>query len=78
MKVRPWGEDFMVGGFLSLVEYNFNSDSMESFEKDTGHNLNSIASARGLNAMIDEATGRKAEVIAAFGDWVAQTQWGIE
>lgn len=78
MAVRPWGEDFMADAFLALVEYNFKSDSMEIFKKESGFDLDSIGKARGIEAMIDEATGHRATAFAAFADWVATNQWGVE
>lgn len=78
MKKRPWGEDFMADDFLSLVDFTLsNPKALRSFKKDTGFDLEQIGAAKGIDAMIDSATGRTAEALASFGDWCCKL-WGEE
>ena len=51
-------------------------DAVSAFKEETGHDLDAIASARGIAAMIDKATGRTDAAFVAWCDWVTENVWG--
>lgn len=49
---------------------------VERFENETGIKITSIATSSGLDAMIDEASGRTRNAVIAFADWFTTNIWG--
>lgn len=79
MKLIPLGWPLMAGAYFGCVSWALdNNDIKRAFKDETGIDLESIANARGEARMIDEATGRTREAMAAFMDFVTRTVWGIE
>jgi hypothetical protein len=79
MKTTPYGEDYMAGGWIGLVEWLVTQDwAVSDFKEKTGHDIISIIKARGIDRMIDKATGHDREVITAWADYVTEYHWGIE
>jgi hypothetical protein len=87
MTVIPLGanndDPLMLIGWRDCLSWAIGKPEIQaSFLKETGHNLSPLAS-RGINAMIDEACGRKTDqyrnkVILAFFDWATINLWGVE
>lgn len=79
MKYIPYGDDIAIPAWLGLLHYSIgNKDLVERFMNETGIDIEQIGSARGINAMIDECTGRTRDVFVQFCDWVTVTLWGVE
>lgn len=79
MKLTPLGWPLMAEAYLGCVSWALDNDDIKrAFQEETGINLESIANAKGEARMIDEATGRTREAVAAFMDFVTRTVWGIE
>ena len=77
MKAQPFGEDYMVGAWLSLVAVTAEQPgALEEFKADSGFDLLTVLRAKGLAAMIESATGHDRAVIVAFCDWVTKNVWG--
>lgn len=77
MKVRPYGEDYMVGAFFGIVSFCLSNDGARgAFKKATGRDLDKSRSP--IEVQIDQATGYDRDTLALFADWVAETEWGIE
>lgn len=78
-KLRPYGEDYMAPAYLGLVHFVASQiGAIADFEQRTGHDLKSVIKARGMDELIDKASGRQAAVIAAWADYVTEFHWGIE
>lgn len=79
MKLRPYGEDYMIGAYMSLVMSAYDIElNRKLFKSDTGINIKDVVSAKGLIAMIDESTGYQKDCIVKWCDWVTENLWGIE
>lgn len=79
MKTKPIGLPLMTEAFLSCASWAISRPEMvEEFKKETGLDLESIASQRGLNKLIDEQTGYARESFVAWLDWVAMNIWGVD
>ena len=83
MKIKPdcgnMPQVFAYGAFLGLCHYLLTQpEALEQFRIDTGHDFNHLQGRSPLDKMIDQATGRDAELFAAWGDWVAVNAWGVE
>ena len=79
MKLQPLGWPLMAPAYLGCVSWALTNDEIKrAFQSETGINLESIANAKGEARMIDDATGRTREAVAAFMDFVTKTVWGIE
>ena len=81
MKNRiAFGDDpLMCGAFISCCEATISQPgALEAFEKDTGFKRPRARS--GIEAIVDKACGFNpmAEFAPKFGDWVAETVWGLE
>ena len=67
------------GAWGSLCAYLIEKPEIrESFRKETGKDLNSIVGRSPIEAMVDQATGYNAEIMAAWCDWVTVNFWGVE
>jgi hypothetical protein len=79
MKHNPLGEDYMIDAWVGLVLYavNFEANRIK-FKTDTGFDIENVLTARGLMALIDEATEFKKTVIVEWCDWVTENLWGLE
>lgn len=79
MKFRPFGEDYMFPAWFALVlARTEDKNAVTLFKEGTGHDLESIIQARGMAALIDNATGHAATVLAAWCDWITLNEWGVE
>ena len=81
--VRPVGNDgeewFWHGAYLDTMMFAVSQPgTLAAFKRDTGHDLDSVIKSRGINAMIDEATGYQRKVIVAWFDWFTMNVWGEE
>ena len=65
--------------FVDFVRFALSDDDMrQAFEADTGESFAPLIKATPLERAIDQATGREAEILAAFVDWVTVNHWGEE
>lgn len=79
MTATPYGEDHLAPAFISLLLSLYDEEVVRgSFKEETGIDIEDIVSARGINAMIDESTGRTEDALIKWADWVAINYWGIE
>lgn len=79
METTPEGEDIMAGFWYSLLTYAMTRDDYTSqFRDDTGLDIASVMSARGIHAMIDESSGFRKHVLIKWADWVTLNLWGCE
>jgi len=79
MKTSPYGPDAMVGAWWGCVLFAVSEAELRArFQKDTGHDINKVLSAGGLDALIEQSTGHGREVVVAFCDWVTIKLWGQE
>lgn len=69
----------MMGAWASCLSWAIGEPEIRAaFKEQTGHDLDSIATARGLDKMIDEATGHTRAVMAAWCDWATRNIWGTD
>jgi len=79
MKTRPYGYDYMAGAWAGLLSWAATVDKfVEEFKAETGYDLRDVLTSRGINKMIDEATGHDKAVVVAWADWVTRNLWGEE
>lgn len=79
MELRPFGEDYMFPAWMAcVVSIAQNPGAVKQFKEETGHDLESVMKARGMAALIDNATGHAETVLAAWCDWVTLNVWGVE
>ncbi len=75
-RVRPFGDAEMEPAWGACVAWAMGIDELrEQFKHDTGHDLDSLHGSA-VEQMIDEATGRTREIMAAWCDWVTENIWG--
>jgi hypothetical protein len=73
----PFGLPEMQGAWAGCVSWALSVPELrEQFKAETGHDLDALAGAQGLDQMIDEATGRSRDVLVAWCDWVTTYVWG--
>lgn len=78
MTVMPYGLPLMADAWGSFVVWAAkNKGWLDEFKAETGNDLEGLVGGSPLDAMIDEATGHKAAVFAAWCDWITKTQWGV-
>jgi hypothetical protein len=79
MTKTPFGEDFLAPVWIGAVWYTYRrEDCRELFKQETGIDISEVVKAKGLEAMVDRATGFQAEAIAKWADWVTVNFWGVE
>lgn len=82
MKLTPayWGSDpLMMGAYMSHLTYCVGKPEIKArFKAETGMDLDRVLMARGLEQMVDKATGHDRATVAAFADWVTEWLWGID
>ena len=79
MTVNPVGQDYMFDAWFACVLFVGTQDAARAaFTEETGFSLDAIIRARGIDAMIDKATGHDKKVLSAFCDWVTVNHWGVE
>lgn len=72
-------EPIMIGAFVGCVRWALGDDKIrKSFEKETGLTFSFLHNRNPIDAMIDKASGREAEIFAKFADWVVVNIWGRE
>jgi hypothetical protein len=77
MKTEPYGLPLMSEAWFACVLWAAGKpENLKQFKEETGHDLNDVLKSRGLNKMIDQATGYDRTVIAAWADWVTKNFWG--
>lgn len=77
MTLEPDGMPLMLSAYLGLVQWLIGQEwAREQFKQDTGHDLMRVLGARGIESMVDKATGHDVAVVGAWADWVTRTQWG--
>ncbi len=79
MKHKPYGEDHMVDAFLGLVFFAVSiAQITNKFKDETGIDILDVIRAKGINEMIDKASGRQKDAIVKWLDWIAENLWGLE
>jgi hypothetical protein len=79
MTVMPAYMPELAPAWASFVNWAITQDgAIDAFKNDTGIDLREIVNASPFEAMVDQATGRPQQYIAAFCDWVTKSQWGVE
>lgn len=79
MTTRPYGGDYMVAAWLGCLLAAVGTEgAAAAFKAETGHDIRGTLGARGLDKMVDEATGHDRAVVVAFADWVTRECWGEE
>ncbi len=77
LKKMPLGWPEMAAGFLGFADFAIeNPDIVKAFEEETGVMLASIVNCSPIERMIDDATGRKDEMLRSFLDWLVVNHWG--
>lgn len=79
MTITPWGwgDPLLSGGFMSCVDWAAGQpEILNLFHSDTGHRLESLVTSSAIEKMVDDATGKNQEIVAAWFDWVATNVWG--
>jgi hypothetical protein len=79
MTTDPYGLPFMADAWLACVIWAAERpENIKQFKIDTGYDLTDVLKSRGLNKLIDQATGYDRKVVSAWADWVTKNYWGIE
>ena len=81
MKVVPAFayDPLMMGAWVSCMSWAIGKPEIrDEFKAETGHDIDSIVMARGIDRMIDEETGHAREVFAAWSDWATIRFWGTD
>lgn len=83
MKTRPkyYGTEaweLLIGGaWVSLCNYAIGvEEHRKAFAEETGLDLMALVNRDPFAALIDRSTGREAEIMAAWCDWVTRNLWG--
>lgn len=79
MKALPYGWPLMAGAYMGLLQFLITQpEAREAFKADTGMDVTRALGfgVSPLDRMVDKATGHDKAVVAAFADWVTETQWG--
>lgn len=77
MKSTPYGWPAMAGAYMGLLFFLVSKPEVRAaFKEETGHDLDRVLLGRGIEAMVDKATGYSNDVVAAFADWVTEFYWG--
>jgi hypothetical protein len=72
----PFGLPQMASAWVGCVSWALSvPDLRERFKVETGHSLDAIAEASGLDQLIDGATGRTRDGLVAWCDWVTVNVW---
>ena len=75
--IEPYGWPLMQDAFFSFISYSITQNKIQhEFKKDTGHDLKSLIPKNGLEAMIDQATGRTKKILQEFIDGIIVNYWG--
>jgi len=81
MKTTPLyhNDPLMMGAWAACLSWAISKPEIrEAFKKETGHDIDSIVAAKGLNKLIDESTGRTRETMHAWCDWATKNIWGAD
>jgi hypothetical protein len=79
MKLTPFGWPLMADAYLGLVYFLVGKPEWrDQFKADTGMDIERVLCGRGIEAMVDKATGYDQAVVARFADWVTEFHWGDE
>ena len=75
---KPYGLPLMMPAWLGCISWAITQDDcLEQFQRDTGLDIRSLRCSP-IEAMIDEATGRRRAMFVAWCDWVTVNLWGEE
>lgn len=79
MKQTPYGHPMMDAAFLAFCVWLIGKpETKTQFKNDTGYDLETLMGLTPLDKLINDATGKTADVIGAYFDWVAVNHWGLE
>jgi len=79
MKTKPIGHEMMTGAWLGLVAFALSNENHRTiFKKETGIDISGVINSKGINRMIDHATGYEGDAVAKWCDWVTVNLWGIK
>lgn len=79
MTKEPFGEDYMFPAWMGLVCHAVNQKVYtDQFKQATGIDILNIVRSKGINAMIDAATGYQKTALIKWCDWVTENIWGEE
>lgn len=74
-----YGDGVMEGMWIGLLVWAATKNEIvTSFKEETGLDLPNMINSRGINAMIDKATGYDRAVVVAWADFVTKHLWGEE
>jgi hypothetical protein len=77
MTTIPYGLPLMVDAWFACVVWAATmKENTDAFKKETGYDLSNVLRSRGIEQMIDKATGYDRAVVAAWADWVTKNYWG--
>ena len=69
----------MVDAWFGLVLYAYGvPEHREAFKNESGIDIENVAHAMGITAMIDKASGFQSDAVAKWADWVTRNLWGVE
>ena len=78
MKYNPNGEEYLFPAWFDLVNYAVTDELFVSrFKEETDIDILDVINQKGINAMIDEATGYQKEAVVKWCDWVTLNLWGV-
>jgi hypothetical protein len=79
MTQTPYGDDEMIPAWIGLLRYALSKEECrEEFKMETDIDIADVINSRGLNSLIDQATGYQKNAIIKFADWVTKKLWGVE
>ena len=77
MKTKPIGHEVMAGAWLGLVAFALSNENYRAaFKEETEIDISDVINSKGINKMIDQATGYQGQAVAKWCDWVTVNLWG--